>query len=155
MRDAIDETLKVQRIDQTNRTDPEKRFPSECESAKNRKHDDECFRAAPKVVFRLIEVGSPSLHVGRSRLIKPAEVGPPEPAVRGTRNVIRRVGFRVVQSMICCPVRGRTRTVENGPENEELLDNLVKLERAVRQITVVTDRRAQASKESEYECGNE
>jgi hypothetical protein len=37
----------------------------------------------------------------------------------------------MVQSVICRPVRGRAGAIEDGPEDEEVLDDLIKLQRAV------------------------
>ena len=75
---------------------------------------------------------------------------PPEAALFRARNVFRQIGDRVMQPMISDPARGVSRTVEDGPEDQELLDNRVGLERLMRQHAVITNRRAEPAK-----CGEE
>src|SRR5689334_20743373 len=82
MRDTVDEALKVQRVHQPNRTNPEERLPSECQRAEDGEKDQHRFRTIPEVVFGFVEIRRPAVHIRGLRLIEPSQVCPPESAVR-------------------------------------------------------------------------
>jgi len=81
---------------------------------------------------------------------------PPEAALFGTGNVVRRVGGGMVLPVIGDPARGMTGSVEYRPENQHLLDETIGLQGFVREHAMVTDGRSESAKsdkkrrESEY-----
>src|ERR1700691_2391420 len=99
----------------------------------------------PKPVRSPIQFRTPSLRVRRGRLVEPADVRPPKAALLGARDILGRIGVRVMVPVVCDPSSRRTGAVQNGPENQQMLDRLIQPEGAVRQQTVVADRRTQTS----------
>src|SRR5437016_13191004 len=63
---------------------------------------------------------------------------PPEAALLRARNIGGLVGDRMVKEMISDPAGRMSRAVEDGPEDQELLDDRVGSERLVRQHLVIT-----------------
>src|SRR6266850_7954965 len=84
--------------------------------------------AQPHLVNAGVEFRSPALFVGGMRLIEPAKMRPPKAALLRTGNVFGRVRDGVVQAMIRNPARRVAGAVEDGPEDQELLDELVGLD---------------------------
>src|SRR5260370_37913811 len=81
---------------------------------------------------------------------------PPEATLFGTGDILRRVGHGMMQAMISDPARGMTGAVENGPEDQELFDESVGLERLVGEQAVIANRGAAAAKgHEENHKGNE
>ena len=85
MRQAIHETLHVQRVHQANRAKPEKTHPTEAQDRPDKNGQDNYrrFRVAPDPVNAAIHFGSPALPVGWRSLIQPAQMRPPEAALLG------------------------------------------------------------------------
>src|SRR5580704_17987975 len=154
MRQAVYETLHVQRVHQTNRAKPEKAHPAETQDRpdKDGQDDHRRFRVAPDFVNAAIHFGSPALPVGGRRLIQPAQMSPPEAALFGARNVVRRVGGGMMLPMISDPAGGMAGGVEYRPENQHLLDEAIGLQSFVREHAMVTDRGSEAAKRDE-KCG--
>lgn len=91
--------------------------------------------------------------VGGLSLIKPAEMRPPEAALLWTGNILGQVGNGMVQAMIGHPTRGMAGTVEDRPENQELLDESVHFKRLVREQAMITNCGAETA-ESDEEQGH-
>ena len=147
MREAVHQALHVQRVDEADGAHPEEAHPAEAKNQahKDGKNNDRRFGPAPDLVNAGVEFGSPALLVGGMRLIEPAQMRPPEAALFGTGNVFGRVGDGVVKTMIRNPACRVTGAVEDGPEDQELLDELVGLDRFVGEHTVVADGGAEAA----------
>ena len=158
MGEAVHEALHVQCVHQTNRAKPEKAHPAEAQDRPDKDGQDNYrrFRIAPDFVNPAIYFGSPALPVGWRRLIQPAQMRPPEAALFGARNVVRRVGGGMVLTVIRHPACGMTGSVEYCPENQHLLDESIGLQSFVREHAMVTDGRSESAKsdkkrgESEY-----
>jgi len=148
VREAVHQALHVQRVDQADRAHPEKAHPAEAENQTNadREDNDGRFCPSPDSVHTTGELRSPALLVGGLSLIEPAKMRPPETALLGTGDVLRRVGNRVMETVIGDPTRGMAGAVEDRPEDQELLDEAVGLESLVREHTVIADRGAQPAK---------
>jgi hypothetical protein len=148
MRETVHQALHVQRVDQADGAHPEETHPAEAENQadKNRKNNHRRFGPAPDFVDAAVKFGSPPLLVGWMRLIQPPQMCPPESALLGTGNIFGRVGDGVMQAMIRNPARRMARTVEDGPEDQELLDELVCPDGFVGEHAVVADGSAQAPK---------
>jgi hypothetical protein len=71
---------------------------------------------------------------------------PPETTLLGTGDVFGSVGDSVMQAMISDPACRMTGTVEDGPEDQELLDEAIGLESLVRKHAVIADRGAETAK---------
>ena len=142
MSEAVYEALHVQRINQANRADPEKPHPTEAEqnSREERENDDWSFEPAPCGVHALGQFRSPPLFIRGLRLIEPAQVSPPEAALFGTGNIIRRVSDGMMKPVISDPAGGMAGAVENRSKDEYLLDNLIDLERLVGQQPMIANR---------------
>src|SRR6266481_9181141 len=163
MGEAVHQALHVQRVDEADGTHPEETHPSEAENQSNEdgKNNDGCFGPAPDLVNAAVEFRSPALLVGGLRLIEPAQMSPPEAALFRAGNVFRRVRDGVVQAMIRNPTGGVARAVEDGPEDQELLDELVGLDGLVSEHAVVADGGAEAAEgdaqyrhADDFEAGN-
>ena len=87
--------------------------------------------------------------VGGLSLIKPAEMRPPEAALLWTGNILGQVGNGMVQAMIGHSTRGMAGTVEDRPENQELLDESVHFERLVREQAMITNCGAETAEAKE------
>src|ERR1700682_2183278 len=148
MREAVHQALHVQRVYEADSAHPEEAHPAEAENQADayREDNDGCFGPAPDFVDAACELGSPALFVGGLSLIEPAKMRPPEAALLGTGDVLGRVGNRVVQAMIRDPARGVAGAVEDGPEDQNLLDDPVGLEGLVGEHAVITDRGAETAK---------
>src|SRR5712692_3113483 len=131
VRQAVDKTLHMQRIDQTNRTDPEEALPSENQAAAEREQEHRGLGIGPKFVKSTAQLGAPLLLIGPSGLIQPPQVGPPEPSLLRAGDVFRRVGVGVMMAMIGDPTRWTAAAAEDGPEDQEVFDEPVELESAV------------------------
>ena len=151
MRKAVHQALQVQRVDQSQSAHPEKAHPakSEKQSTENGKHDDGRFEPSPVLVDSADQFRRPSWLVGRLGLIEPAQVRPPESTLLGTGNVLRGVRDGVMQAMIRDPACRMTRAIEDGPENQKLLDKAVGLECFVGEHAVIANRSAQPAKGDE------
>src|SRR5882762_2121300 len=163
MREAVHQALHVQRVDKADGAHPEETHPSEAKNQANKdgKNNDRRFGPAPDLVDAGVKFRGPALLVGGMRLIEPAQMGPPESALFGTGNVFRSVRDGVVQAMIRNPARRVAGAVEDGPENQELLDELVGLDGLVGEHAVVADGGAEAAEgdaqyrhADDFEAGN-
>ena len=103
MCEAVDEALHMQRIDKANRAYPEEALPSQGSSAKQREQDDGYFSVSPHFIDTLVEFRAPILRISTRRLIQPAQVRPPKPAMRGAGNIFGRIRLGVVVPMIGDP----------------------------------------------------
>ena len=103
MCEAVDEALHMQRIDKANCAYPEEALPSQGSSAEQREQYDGHFSISPHFVDTLVEFRAPILRIGARRLIQPAQVRPPEPAMRGTGNILGRIRLGVVVPMVGDP----------------------------------------------------
>src|ERR1700730_13605261 len=141
MRKAVHQALHVQRVDQADGTHPEETHPAEAENQTDEdgKDDDRRFRPAPDLVDTAGEFRRPTLLVGGLRLIEPAQMRPPKPALLGTGDVFWRIGDGMMEAMIGHPARRMAGAIENGPEDQYLLDEPVGLERLVSQHAVIAD----------------
>src|ERR1700688_1120824 len=148
VRKAVHKTLHVEGIHQANRAQPEKAHPSEAQDRPDKNGQDNYrrFRIAPDLVNAAIYFGSPALPIGWRRLIQPAQMGPPEATLFGTRNVVRSVCSGMVLAVISDPARGMTGSVEYRPENQHLLDEAIGLQSFVGEHAVVTDGRSESAK---------
>src|SRR5882672_7663806 len=163
VREAVHQALHVQRIDEADGAHPEETHPAEAENQanENRKDNDWRFGPAPDLVNAAVEFRSPALLVGGLRLIEPAQMSPPEAALFRAGNVFRCVRDGVVQAMIRNPAGRVTGAVEDGPEDQELLDELVGLDGLVSEHAVVADGGAEAAEgdaqyrhADDFEAGN-
>src|SRR5713101_6262110 len=148
MREAVHEALHVQRINEAHGAEPEETHPTEPQqgSAKEREKDYGGFKPAPYSVRTAREFRRPALLVRRVRLIEPAQMRPPEAALLGAGDVVRRIRYGMMEPVVRNPACGVAGAVEDRPEDQHLLDELVGLERVVRQHAVEADCRAQAAK---------
>jgi hypothetical protein len=55
--------------------------------------------------------------------------------------------------MVCDPSTGRTRSVEASKENQDLLDNRMELNRAMRESTMIADCRAESTRARHSQSG--
>src|SRR5467141_833136 len=163
MRETVHQALHVQRVDEADGDHPEETHPSEAKNQayKDGKYNDWRFGPAPDLVDAGVEFGSPALLVGGMRLIEPAQMSPPEPALFRTGNVFGRVRDGVVQAMIRNPARRMAGAVEDGPEDQELLDELVGVDGLVGEHAMVADGGAEAAEgdaqyrhAGDFEAGN-
>ncbi len=115
---AVDEALHVQRVDEANGADPEKSCPAKQRAAEYGNHDHRNFGAGPEFVDATGEFGTVLHLVGRLRLIKPAEMRPPEAAVGGAGNVVGTVGVDVMVTMIGDPAARRAGSIKHRPEDQ-------------------------------------
>ena len=124
MGEAVHQALHVQRVDQADRAHPEEAHPAEAKNQAdaNREDNDRRFGPAPDFVDAPGEFGSPALFIGGLSLIKPAKMRPPEAALLGTGNVLGGVRDGVVEAMIGNPACRMAGTIEDRPEDQELLD---------------------------------
>src|SRR5437660_3703838 len=72
-------------------------------------------------------------------------MSPPESTVTGTGNIFDRISLRVVISMVRDPRVWRSRSIEHGGSDEELLDNRVELHSPMCKRAVIRHRRAQCA----------
>jgi hypothetical protein len=151
MREAVYQTLHVQRIDQAHGAHPKEAHPAEAKNQadENREKNDRCFGPAPDLEDATSELGRPALLVGGLGLIEPAKMRPPEAALFGAGDILWRVGDGVVQAMIGDPSCGVAGTVEDRPEDQELLDESIGLESLMREQAMVADGGAQAAEGDE------
>src|SRR6266404_2549802 len=145
MRQAIYQALHVERVAEADRAHPKEAHPAETENQANadREDNDRRFCPAPDFVDAAGKLGSPALFIGRLRLIEPAKMRPPEAALLRTGNVFGRVRDSVMQAMIRNPACWVAGPIEDGPEDQELLDEAVGLESLVREHPVIANRGAE------------
>src|SRR5881628_402017 len=67
---------------------------------------------------------------------------PPEPAVSRTGDVVHRVGIRMMIPMVRDPRPRRSRAVEDSKKNQNLFNDGIEFDRAMREATMKTDRRS-------------
>ena len=148
MREAVHETLHVQRVNQANRAQPEKAHPAEAQDRpdKNGQNNYRRFRIAPDFVNAAIHFRSPALPVSWRRLIQPAQMRPPEAALFWARNVVGRVGGGMMLPVISDPACGMPGSVKYRPENQHLLDESIGLQSFVREHAMVTNGRSESAK---------
>src|SRR5882724_650543 len=149
VREAVDKTLHVQRVDQADAAQPQQALPAEKQSRDDREEEHRAFRVSPKSVRAFGQLRAPLQFVGGCGLIQPAKVCPPEAAMLGAGNIVRRVRQRMMMAVIGDPACRRARAIEHGPENQEVLDRFVYLERAMREQAVITDGSAEAAERDE------
>src|ERR1700676_3114029 len=151
MREAIDEALHVQRVDQADRTYPKETHPTKTKqkSREDREHDDGRFQPAPGRVHAAGQFRSPPLFIRSLSLIEPTHVGPPETALLRRRNVIGCVCYGMMQPVVSNPTCGMSGAVEDRPEYQNLLDYLIDLKGLVRQQAVIADRSAKPAESNE------
>src|SRR6266404_6622246 len=163
VREAVHQALHVQRVDEADGAHPEETHPAEAKNQANKdgKNNNRRFGPAPDLVDAGVEFRSPALLVGGMRLIEPAKMRPPKAALLRTGNVLGRVGDGVVQAMIRNPACRVAGAVEDGPEDQELLDELVGLDGFVGEHAVVADGGAEAAEgdaqyrhADDFEAGN-
>jgi len=154
MRQAVHETLHVQRVHQANRAKPEKAHPAQAQDRPDENGQDNYrrFRIAPNSVDAAIHFGSPALPIGWRRLIQPAQMRPPEAALLGAGNVVGRVSGGMMLAMISDPACGMTGSVEYRPEDQHLLDEAIGFQSFVREHAMVTDGRSESA-ESDKKSG--
>src|SRR5467141_1514849 len=147
MREAVHQALHVKRVDEADRAHPEETHPAESKNQSNadREDNDRRFGPSPDFVHTSGEFRSPALLVGRLSLIEPAKMRPPEAALLGAGDVLGGISNRVVEAMIRDPARGMAGAVEDGPEDQNLLDDSVGLEGLVGEHAVIADGRAEAA----------
>src|SRR5260370_24284959 len=124
---AVDEALHMQRIHQPDCAHPEEALPSQNSSTQQRDQDDGDFSISPQFVDSLVELRTPVLSIRTGRLIQPAQVCPPEPAMRGTGDILGRVGLGVVMPMVSDPTGGSACAREHGKANQPVLDYFVQI----------------------------
>src|SRR5260370_31345493 len=100
---AVDEALHMQRIHQPDCAHPEEALPSQNSSTQQRDQDDGDFSISPQFVDSLVELRTPVLSIRTGRLIQPARVCPPKPAMRGTGDILGRVGLGGVRARVMDP----------------------------------------------------
>src|ERR1700731_3465797 len=145
---AVHKTLHVEGVHQTNRAQPEKAHPAKAQDRPNKDGQNNYRRLgiAPDFVNAAIYFGSPALTVGRRRLIQPAQMGPPEATLFGARNIVRRVGGRMMLAVISDPTGGMTGSIEYRPENQHLLDEAIGLQSFVSEHAMVADGGSESAK---------
>src|SRR2546426_634673 len=118
----------MQRINEADGADPEKSYPTEKGSTEQGDHNHRDFGARPELVDTASELGA-VLHLIRGlRLVKPAQMRPPEASVGRAGNVIGTIGVDVMVAMIGDPTSRSARSIEHRPEDQEVLDELIELE---------------------------
>ena len=102
VREAVHQTLHVQRVDKADCAHPEEAHPAETENQAdtNREYNDGRFSPSPNPVDASGEFGSPALLIGGLSLIEPTKMRPPEAALLGAGDVFGRIRNGVVQAMI-------------------------------------------------------
>src|SRR5260370_32756581 len=86
-----------------------------------------------------------ALVVGGLSLIEPEKMRTPEAALLGTRDVLGRVGNRVVEAMIRDPARRMAGAVEDGPEDQHLLNEPVGPKGFMSEHAVIANRCAETT----------
>ena len=74
---------------------------------------------------------------------------PPETPLFWAGNIFRLIGHRMVQPMIRNPTRRMARAVEDRPENQELLDQRMRLQGFMRQHPVIANGCAEPAERGE------
>src|SRR5260370_42385998 len=97
-------------------------MPSQNSSTQKRDQDDGNFSISPQFVDSLVELRTPVLRIRTGRLIQPAQVCPPESAMRGTGDILGRVGLGVVMPMVSDRTGGRARAAGHRKENHNVGD---------------------------------
>ena len=103
----------------------------------------------PQLVHSTAQLRTPLLFIGRCRLIEPPQVGPPKATLLWARDIFERIRVGVMMAMIGDPTDRRAAAIENGPENQEVLDELVELESAMREQAMITNGYAETSESRE------
>src|SRR5215471_10865975 len=146
MQQAVYEALAMQAIDHANCADPEKAGPAKQEITKEEGNNNEWdLKLCPDHVSGPDQIRAPFLHAGGFPLIKPAQMRPPESAMPRARDVVNGIGIRVVIPVVSHPGVRRSGTVEYGAEYQELLDDRVQLDRAMRERAVIPDSRTKTA----------
>jgi hypothetical protein len=125
MKQAVHEHLKVQRVNQPNRADPEKRLPSQNEPQADGKYDDRYLGSSPNPVSWLVQIRTPTTDIRARPLVDPSYVRPPEPTVARARHVFSGIGFCVMMPMIRHPGHRLTRRVEDGEEDKYVFNHAI------------------------------
>src|SRR5207244_8617734 len=66
-------------------------------------------------------------------------------------DVIGTIRVDVMMTVIGDPAAGRASSVEHGPEDQEVLDEFIELERLMRQSAVIADGGAQPAEHADHE----
>src|SRR5438552_2890403 len=143
MQQAVHETLHVQAVHHPNGANPEEAGPTEQEIAEaDRNRDERDLQLRPERIAGTDHVGTPFLHTRWFPLIEPSKMRPPESAMPRTRDVVDGVGVRVMVSVVRDPRAGRSRAIEDCEENQNLFNNRMEFDGAMRKRAVIADRRA-------------
>lgn len=153
VREAIDQALHVQRVNQANRADPKETHPTKTEQkpGEDRENNYGSFELAPRRIHAAGQFGSPALLISGLRLVEPAEMRPPEAALLGAGNIVRSVRDGMMKAMVRDPACGMTGTIENRPKDENLLDKLIDLKGLVGKQPVIANRSAEPAEGDEQE----
>src|SRR5215467_1562134 len=140
VKEAVHEALHMEAVEQTDGAEPEKAGPAEEEISEKERHDNERnLKLCPDGIPRPHHIRAPLLHARRFPLIQPPQMRPPESSVPWARDVVNRIRFRMMIPVVRDPGAWSSRTVETCKENENLLNDRVQLDCAMRQPPVISN----------------
>src|SRR5438552_14335539 len=142
MQKTVHEGLHVKTVDQADRAYPEQAGPAEQEVTKKDGSDDERdLKLGPNRISLADQIRTPLLHRRWFPLIQPSQMRPPESAVAGAGDILDRIGFGMVISMVRDPRVRRSRPIKDRSEDEHLLDNPIEFHCSMGEPAVVRHRR--------------
>jgi len=110
---AVDKALGVQREDQPDRSEPEKRGPSEEQSAKIGKRENRWLDIVPNPINGMLQIHAITIYFGDSSLPQPAQMRPEE-AVPGAGDVVVGIGGGMMKPMAGDPANRLSGAVKDG-----------------------------------------
>src|SRR5690242_8636885 len=103
VREAIHQTLHVQRICQSDGAQPEESLPAQYESAQQGEGNHRAFCQSPKSVHAASQLWAPSPAIRRRRLIEPSQMRPPESTLFRAGDVLGSVRLGMMMPVIGHP----------------------------------------------------